>query len=93
MRYLDPELTLGQPLSVSLTSGMNAIAQAAAGLYSKDANLVTDLMAQEVIRALAQALPALKHDAGDLGTARCLKSPANRPSAAAMCTRVAAVRF
>jgi alcohol dehydrogenase class IV len=62
----DPELTLGLPLSVSLTSGMNAIAHAAEGLYSKDANPVTDLMAQEGIRALAQALPALKHDAGDL---------------------------
>jgi alcohol dehydrogenase class IV len=56
----DPELTLGLPVGLSVTSGMNAIAHAAEGLYAQDSNPVMDLMAEEGIRALAQALPAIR---------------------------------
>lgn len=55
----DPELTLGLPVGMSVTSGMNAIAHAAEGLYAQDSNPVMDLMAEEGIRALAQALPRI----------------------------------
>ncbi|MBK7656661.1 MAG: iron-containing alcohol dehydrogenase [Betaproteobacteria bacterium] len=54
----DPELTLSLPVAMSVTSGLNAIAHAAEGLYAQDSNPVMDLMAEEGIRALAQALPS-----------------------------------
>jgi alcohol dehydrogenase class IV len=62
----DPELTLTLPLALSVTSGMNAIAHAAEGLYAMDANPIMDLMAEEGIRALGRALPALRADARGL---------------------------
>jgi maleylacetate reductase len=55
----DPELTLSLPIGLSVTSGMNAIAHAAEGLYSQDRNPITDLMAEEGISAIAGALPHL----------------------------------
>lgn len=58
----DPELTLTLPVSMSVTSAMNAIAHAAEGLYAQDSNPVMDLMAEEGIRAFAQALPAIRRD-------------------------------
>lgn len=62
----DPELTLTLPAALSVTSGMNAIAHAAEGLYAHDGNPITALMAEEGIRALAAALPRLVRDPGDL---------------------------
>jgi len=62
----DPELTLTLPAALSLTSGMNAIAHAAEGLYAHDGNPVMALMAEEGIRAAAAALPPLLADARDL---------------------------
>ena len=56
----DPELTLTLPVGLSVTSGLNAIAHAAEGLYAVDANPVMDLMAEEGIRALGRALPVLR---------------------------------
>lgn len=53
----DPELTVSLPVRLSVTSGMNAIAHAAEGLYAQDSNPVMALMAEEGIRALAAALP------------------------------------
>ena len=61
----DPELTLTLPVALSVTSGMNAIAHAAEGLYAQDSNPVMDLMAEEGIRALAQALPAIRQCSND----------------------------
>jgi maleylacetate reductase len=62
----DPELTLTLPINLSITSGVNAIAHAVEGLYAKDSNPIMDLMAEEGIRALAGALPALKQNPQDL---------------------------
>jgi maleylacetate reductase len=62
----DPELTLGLPVAMSITSGMNAIAHAAEGLYSSTTNPIIDLMAQEGIRALGLALPRLRGQPRDL---------------------------
>lgn len=62
----DPELTLSLPLSMSVTSGMNAIAHAAEGLYAQDSNPVMDLMAEEGIRAIAHALPLLRQRTTDV---------------------------
>lgn len=55
----DPELSLGLPVALSVTSGINAIAHAAEGLYAADANPITDLMAEDGIAALGRALPRI----------------------------------
>lgn len=62
----DPELTVGLPAGLSVTSGINAIAHAAEGLYAIDGNPIMDLMAQDGIAALARSLPAIKADPLDL---------------------------
>jgi maleylacetate reductase len=61
----DPELTLTMPLELSVVSGMNAIAHAAEGLYAQDSNPIMDLMAEEGIRAMARALPAIRRSPAD----------------------------
>jgi maleylacetate reductase len=55
----DPQLTLGLPVKMSVTSGMNAIAHAAEGFYSANTNPIVDLMAHEGIGALCRALPVI----------------------------------
>jgi maleylacetate reductase len=62
----DPRLTLTLPVGLSITSGLNAVAHAAEGLYAKDGNPIMDLMAQEGIRALAAALPTIRRDPTDI---------------------------
>jgi alcohol dehydrogenase class IV len=62
----DPMLTLTLPVGLSVTSGINAIAHAAEGLYAQDRNPIMDLMAEEGIAALARALPAIARDGADL---------------------------
>ena len=55
----DPQLTMGLPVGMSVTSGLNAIAHAAEGLYAADRNPITTMMAIE------------RDDAGDVvGDAR-----------------------
>ena len=61
----DPELTLSLPVSMSVTSGINAIAHAAEGLYATDSNPVMDLMAEEGIAALGRALPRIHQNLKD----------------------------
>ncbi len=56
----DPDLSATLPLGLSVTSGLNAIAHAAEGLYAHDGNPIMSLMAEDGIRAIGQALPALK---------------------------------
>ena len=53
----DPDLLTTLPPEVVATSGMNAIAHCVEALYSQTANPVTSLMAEEGIRAIAEALP------------------------------------
>ena len=53
----DPDLLDTLPDNFAATSGMNAIAHAVEGLYAVDGNPIVSLMAEEGIRALAQALP------------------------------------
>jgi maleylacetate reductase len=69
----DPALTTSLPPALSLTSGINAIAHAAEGLYAQDANPVVSLMAEEGIRALGQGLPQVMRKPDDLeARADCL---------------------
>jgi len=62
----DPQLTLTLPVGLSITSGMNAIAHAAEGLYARDGNPIMDLIAEEGIRAMAQALPRIHRSPQDI---------------------------
>jgi maleylacetate reductase len=62
----DPELTLTLPASLSVTSGINAIAHAAEGLYARDGNPVMSLIAADGIRALARGLPRVVANPHDL---------------------------
>ncbi len=62
----DPELTLTLPVGLSVTSGINAIAHAAEGLYSAEGNPVIDLMAEEGIAAIGRALPRIVARPGDV---------------------------
>lgn len=61
----DPELTLGLPMGMSVTSGINAIAHAAEGLYAHDGNPIMSLMAEEGIAAIGRALPRLMQKPAD----------------------------
>jgi maleylacetate reductase len=53
----DADLLDTLPDNFAATSGMNAIAHAVEGLYAIDGNPIVSLMAEEGIRALANALP------------------------------------
>ncbi|RSM45363.1 alcohol dehydrogenase [Actinoplanes sp. ATCC 53533] len=61
----DVDLTLGLPVPVSVTSGVNAMAHAVEALYSPDANPVTDELAAQAIMRLARALPRIVNDPSD----------------------------
>jgi alcohol dehydrogenase class IV len=62
----DPELTVSLPAALSASSGMNAIAHCVEALYAQDANPVISLMAEEGIRALGAALPAVVREPANL---------------------------
>lgn len=55
----DPDLTLGLPIGMSVTSGLNAMAHAVEGLYAQDRNPVSTLMALDGLRAFRDSLPVL----------------------------------
>lgn len=61
----DVELTLGLPVAMSVTSGLNAVAHAVEALYARDRNPIIDLMALEAIGAMTRALPRLVEDPSD----------------------------
>ncbi|KAJ4371140.1 hypothetical protein N0V83_004356 [Neocucurbitaria cava] len=58
----DVDLTLTLPVSLTSTSGVNAIAHAVEALYARSGNPIISLLAQEGVRALASALPDLIAD-------------------------------
>lgn len=61
----DVDLTLGLPISMSVTSGINAAAHAVEALYAKDRNPLTSLMAVETLKSMANALPGIVLDPTD----------------------------
>ncbi len=62
----DPELTLGLPVGMSVTSAFNAIAHAVEALYAPDASPIVFLMAEEGTRSLVAALPVVAAAPGDM---------------------------
>ena len=62
----DPNLTLSLSPALSGVSGLNAIAHCVEALYAQDANPIVSLMAEEGIRSLAEALPAIADRPDDI---------------------------
>jgi len=62
----DVDLTVGVPVSVSMASGLNAMAHAAEALYAPDRNPLTNLMAEAALNALIDALPQIHNRADDI---------------------------
>jgi alcohol dehydrogenase class IV len=60
----DVYLTIGLPTSVSMASGLNAMAHAVEALYAPDRNPLTNAMAEAALKALIDALPEI-HDRAD----------------------------
>jgi len=58
----DVALTLSLPAALSATSGMNSIAHAVEALYAENRNPIISMMAEECVRAFAQALPKIVAD-------------------------------
>jgi maleylacetate reductase len=69
----DPELSAGLPVALSVTSGVNAMAHAAEGLYSAEANPIMSMFAEEGLRALAEGLPQVVARPDDMAArSQCL---------------------
>ncbi|MBV9770599.1 MAG: maleylacetate reductase [Bryobacterales bacterium] len=62
----DPALTISMPPMLSASSGMNSIAHCVEALYSKDANPIVSMIAEEGIRALAAGLPMVVKEPANL---------------------------
>jgi maleylacetate reductase len=62
----DPSLTLGLPVAMSATSGLNAMAHALEGLYARDRNPISTLMALEGLRAFKLSLPKIVKSPKDM---------------------------
>lgn len=62
----DAELIRSLPVSVTVASALNAMAHAAEGLYARDRNPVSTLLAAEGLRAFRDALPAVCDNPDDM---------------------------
>lgn len=56
----DVDLTLTLPAGLTATSGINAIAHAVEALYARNGNPIISLLAQQGVKELAEALPAIQ---------------------------------
>jgi alcohol dehydrogenase class IV/protocatechuate 3,4-dioxygenase beta subunit len=62
----DVDLTLGMPVALSVTSGINAMAHAVEALYSAQVNPVINALAVESLRRLGAGLPRIAANPTDL---------------------------
>jgi len=62
----DPCLTATMPPMLSATSGMNSIAHCVEALYAQEANPIISMIAEDGVRALAESLPVVVKDPGNL---------------------------
>ena len=62
----DVNLSIGLPVPMSMTSGLNAMAHAAEALYSPDRNPLVDLMAEAGLAAMIEALPQIRTRSDDI---------------------------
>ncbi len=61
----DVDLTFTLPVAQSVTSGINAIAHAVEALYTREANPLISMMAENSIAALASGLPGIAANPSD----------------------------
>lgn len=61
----DPALTMTLPVAMTAASAMNAMAHCVEAVYAPGANPITDLIAAEGVRVLADALPTVMADLSD----------------------------
>lgn len=61
----DPDLSDSLPAAMSITSGLNAMAHAAEGVYAQDGNPIFTLMSLEGLRAMRDALSVLAKNPSD----------------------------
>ncbi len=62
----DPDLLGALPLEVLIPSGINAVAHAVEAFYGEGANPVSSIIAEEGIRAMAEALPRIASAPSDI---------------------------
>ncbi|MBT9370844.1 maleylacetate reductase [Rhizobium sp. CSW-27] len=62
----DPELTIDLPVAMTVLSALNALAHAMEGLYARDRNPISTLMALEAFRSFKRCLPGLVENSRDL---------------------------
>lgn len=62
----DVDLTLGLPVDMTMTSGVNALAHCVEALYAHDGNPIITINAAEAIRALTSALPQILLEPRDI---------------------------
>lgn len=62
----DAELVATLPVTMTVTSALNAMAHAAEGLYARDRSPLSSLMAVEGLRAFRDSLPKVMAEPGDL---------------------------
>ncbi len=58
----DVDLTLTLPVSLTMTSALNAIAHAMEGFYAPDRHPITEALSRDAMIAFARSLPVLTHD-------------------------------
>ncbi|TQX85735.1 MULTISPECIES: maleylacetate reductase [unclassified Rhizobium] len=61
----DIDLTLTLPVSMSVTSGLNAVAHAVEALYARETNPIISLLAEQGIAAFSRALPVIAKNPED----------------------------
>lgn len=69
---LDPQLTLGLPQDVTISSGLDAISHAFESTWNRNANPVTLALAMKSLQLSLPALPRLKDDPYDLQARRAM---------------------
>jgi len=62
----DPALTVSLPAQLTVTSAINSMAHCVEALYSKDANPIISLAAEDAICAFGESLPVVLKDPADL---------------------------
>lgn len=64
---LDPELTVGVPRSLTLSTGLDALSHALESIWNVNANPVSASHAVSAAREIIEVLPALVDNSGDIG--------------------------
>ncbi len=86
---LDPELTLSLPVSLTVSTGLDALSHALESLWNRNANPVSARFAISAIRDIMAVLPRLAQAPGDLGLRRRMAQAALEAGLAFSNTRTA----